>query len=233
MKRRREDKPLAEACLEISRYEGVQMRREVAEPDICAVLQVLGLAAGRTLEAYAEGDTPAVVKTIACLHIDGVGAFERFYGTRIHAGEEFMMCVGEDLFDGWLLMEGFGLLITDSDKGQEVAYLVVLKGGDETQLVERDERVFVGVEEDVVYLAGGEEAQLGELLVRGVVEVDRGVMKGVEIRLELLVIDFGELRRGAVDIEDDVVNALPEDRQSTKGPSTKYEEYEKPFMHGL
>lgn len=74
---------------------------------------------------------------------------------------------------------------------------------------------------------------MGELLVRGVVEVDGRVMKGVEIRLELLVIKFGELRRRAVDIEDDVINALPEDRQSTKGPSTKYEEYEKPFTHGL
>ena len=58
-------------------------------------------------------------------------------------------------------------------------------------------------------------------------------MEGVEIRLELLVIKFGELRRGAVDIEDDVINALPEGRQSTKGPSTKYEEYEQPFTHGL
>ena len=143
------------------------------------------------------------------------------------------MRVGEHFFDGWLLMEGFRWLITDSDKGQEVAYLVVLQGGDETQLVERDERVFVGVEEDVVYLARGEEAELGEFFVRGVVEVDRGVMKGVEIRLQLLVIDFGELRRSAVDIEDDVVKALPEDRQSTKGPSTKYEEYEQPFTHGL
>ena len=51
-------------------------------------------------------------------------------------------------------------------------------------------------------------------------------MNGVEVGLELLVIDFGEFGGGVVDVENDVIQSLRQGRQSTKRQCTKYKEYD-------
>jgi hypothetical protein len=65
--------------------------------------------------------------------------------------------------------------------------------------------MFVRVREDVVYLLRGEEIELGEFLVGGMVEVDGCVMKGIEVRLELLIIDLAELGEVGINIADYLV----------------------------
>jgi hypothetical protein len=50
--------------------------------------------------------------------------------------------------------------------------------------------MFIGIEKDIIYLLRRKEIELRELLVGGIVEVDRCVMKGIEIGLQLLKIDF-------------------------------------------
>ena len=92
------------------------------------------------------------------------------------------------------------------DEGQEVADLVVGEFGDETEFIERFEWMFVGVEEDVVDLAGREEMELGEFFFGGMIQVNRRFVKSIEVRLQLLVVDFAEFGDGVVDIEDDVIN---------------------------
>ena len=60
----------------------------------------------------------------------------------------------------------------DSYERQQVAYLVVRQRWNHPQFVERLERMFVGVHEDVIYLLRREEMELAQFLVGGVIEVD-------------------------------------------------------------
>jgi hypothetical protein len=79
------------------------------------------------------------------------------------------------------------------DKGQEIADFVVFEGGNEAEFVEGLERMFMCEQQDVVYLLRGEKIELGEFFIGSVVEVNGGIVEGVEVSLELLEIDFAEL----------------------------------------
>ena len=58
----------------------------------------------------------------------------------------------------------------------------------------------VGVRQNIVYLLGREKIQLLQLFVGGVVQIDRSLMQRVQIRLQLLIIHFSDLRRRIVDV---------------------------------
>ena len=63
----------------------------------------------------------------------------------------------------------------------------------------------VRIREDVVNLLRGKEIELLQFFVGGVIEVNRRVVQGIEVGLQLLVVHFADLRSGIVDVQDDVV----------------------------
>lgn len=64
--------------------------------------------------------------------------------------------------------------------------------------------MLIGVQEDVINLFRGEEIELRELFVGGMVEVNGRFVQEVEVRLELFVIDFSDFCGSVVDVGDDV-----------------------------
>ena len=51
----------------------------------------------------------------------------------------------------------------------------------------------------------GEKIELGEFFIRGVVEIDRRLVKGIEVALQLLIVGLGELGYGIMDVENNIV----------------------------
>ena len=96
MKNRCENESLSEGGLEITGYEGMEMRGNVGELKVCSVLEIFRHASCRSAELHTEDHTALVIKTIAKLGVDRVGSFVRFDIARIDAGEEFVVSVSED-----------------------------------------------------------------------------------------------------------------------------------------
>ena len=65
--------------------------------------------------------------------------------------------------------------------------------------------MFVGIKKNVVYLARREKMQLGEFFFGRVIQVNGRFVQGIEIRLQLLIIDFAEFGDGIVDVQYDFV----------------------------
>ena len=65
--------------------------------------------------------------------------------------------------------------------------------------------MFVRVSEDVVYLARGEKIELAQFFVGSVIEVNRRVMKRVEVCLQLFVVHGSDFCDGIVDVQYDFV----------------------------
>jgi hypothetical protein len=203
MEDRCEHKSLTEGGLEITGYEGMEMGRDVAELEVGAPLEIFGETGRWSSELGTESDTALVVKTVTCLYEDGVGAFEVFNITGIDAGDDFVGGVGEDFLSVRRVavyrfaVYRFAVYI---NKGQEIADFVVFERGNEAKFVEGLERMFMCEQQDVVYLLGGEKIELGEFFIGSVVEVNGGIVEGVEVSLELFEIDFAELGEVGIDI---------------------------------
>jgi hypothetical protein len=200
-----EDESLSERGLVVTGYEGMEMAY-VTELDVSTILEVLSRSTGGSAELRTEDDTALIIKTIACLDENGIGTGEGFDITCVDAGDEFMFRVREHLARVYFIR--WSLVIGDCYEGEEVADLIVGEGRDEAKFVERFEGMFVGVEEDVIYLTRGEEVELAQFFVGGVVEVNRGIVESEEIGLELLIIDFADFGGGIVDVQDDVLQRL-------------------------
>ena len=65
--------------------------------------------------------------------------------------------------------------------------------------------MFVGVEQNIVDLTGREEMELGEFFFGGMVQVNGRFVQGIQVRLQLLIIDFAEFGDGIVDVQYDFV----------------------------
>ena len=90
MKNRRQHQPLTKRSLEITAYYGVQMRRYVAELDICAVLQIPRRTPCRTAQLRTENDLPLEVKTVARCGINRIRTLISFYITGVHARKDLV-----------------------------------------------------------------------------------------------------------------------------------------------
>ena len=92
-KDRSEDQPLAERSLEITGYDGMQMRRDIAQLDIRAILQIFRFAAYGSAELDAGSDAALHIKTIAGLEIDGVFGLVGFDIAGVNASDELVLRV--------------------------------------------------------------------------------------------------------------------------------------------
>ena len=135
----------------------MQVRRYVAELEISAVLQVLGVSSGRSAQLGSENDFALVIKAVTRLDIDRIGTFERFDVSRIDAGNDFVSGESKHLARVQLTIGDWRLDIGDFDERQQVANLVIGKRRNEAQFVELMKGMFVSIGEDIVYLAGRKE----------------------------------------------------------------------------
>ena len=91
VKNRSQHKSLAERGLIIAGYECMQMRTDVTQLQIRAVLQIFGFAACRSTQLRAENDTASVIKPVTRLDVHRIGAFEGFDIPRVNPRDDFVL----------------------------------------------------------------------------------------------------------------------------------------------
>ena len=178
------------------------MRCYVPELDISSILQFLCAASCGSAELCSEGDSSLIIKPIARLYIHRVRAAEGLYIARVDTRDEFVVGIGEYFARVYIL---FVRARAYAYEGQQVANLIIRQRSDHAQFIQGLKRMSVRVREDVVNLLRGKEIELLQFFVGGVVEVNRRVVQGIEVRLQLFVVHFADFRSGIVDVQDDVV----------------------------
>ena len=77
------------------------------------------------------------------------------------------------------------------------------------QFIQGRKRMLVCIGQQFVYLLRREKRQLTQFLFRRGIEIDRRLMKRIEVGLQLLIIHLAHLRRRAIDIQNNIIKVVP------------------------
>ena len=77
----------------------------------------------------------------------------------------------------------------------------------------------VGIGKDIVDLLRREKRQLAEFFVGRSIEVDRGIVQGIEVGLQLFVVGFSQLGCGTINIENDIIEGREGGEEYEEGAS--------------
>ena len=163
MKRRGHDQPQTKRGLHIAHDERLE-RSYVTQPKIAAILQRSGVPACGSPELQVHIKLITIAQLRARLHIDRIA--HRLLGVaHIGAHRDFVLQLPQRLAG----IDALGSRLIDrpdTDKGTQVADIVLAQAGDEAQLVEAVHRMAIDIEQDIIYLAGTEKRQLLQVSLR-------------------------------------------------------------------
>ena len=114
----------------------------------------------------------------------------------------------------------FFLCTTYPHEGQQIANVIVRQRMNKAQFIQGRKRMLIRIGQQFVYLLRREKRQLTQFLFRRGIEIDRRLMKRIEVRLQLLIIHLTHLRRRAIDIQNNIIKVVP--RNDIFGTHTIY-----------
>ena len=174
----------------------------VAQLQISSVLQIPCHSSSRSAQLRSEGYTTLKIKTIARLHKHRIAAFIRLYVTCVQTGNDLMRSISEHLTRVIFL---FARARAYTHERKQVPYLIIRQALNHSQLIQRLERMFVRIHQNLVYLLRRKKIELLQLFVRGVIQIDRLFVKRIQIGLQLFVVHLADLRCRIVYVQNDVV----------------------------